>query len=124
MWILLYYPGLYLAIASIFPSFKVDQLHSLTIQVQNSNRKDYRGFFDGTTIYLDSARCSRLSWAELLAHEITHLTNKSFNLAPWVDEMLAQLIEVKPQMFGFPARAQLVARMATLPIFMSNTKPI
>lgn len=52
-------------------------------------------------IVLDCSKKSYQSWKALLAHELVHYMNKGRKFSPWMDEMLAQVIESEAS-YGLP----------------------
>lgn len=115
---------------SFYPDLKQSELLRLQIVVKDFGLdKTYRGFYahknvkNEAVIYLDCSRGSIMSWESLLAHEIAHHLNSKRNLAPWMDEMLAQLVEVNANpLYPFP-RIQVLKDLFVVPGFFPTERP-
>ncbi len=71
------------------------------------------------TISIDCSNDNRKLWPVLLAHELTHHLNRNQKLSVWMDEMLAQLIEVQSAL-TFPApRIQTLVNSPITPSFFT-----
>ncbi len=92
-------------------------------------QKQYRGFYglhegdQKKSLQLDCALGSRLVWSGLLAHEYAHILNEQQNLSSWMDEMLAQLIEINASPFYPYPRTDILKNHAMTPSFFSADKP-
>jgi hypothetical protein len=115
---------------NFYPDFRSSQLRELKISVQNLNTKNgYRGFYKShqgsgkKEILLDCALGSVLSWPSLLAHEITHALNENRRLVSWMDEMLAQIVEVNASPYVSYPKFDTIKRLNVIPSFFPDEKP-
>lgn len=74
------------------------------------------------TISLDCSLISRLSWPALLSHETVHHLNHDRHLAPWVDEMLAQVTEMRASAAYPTLRFETLRRQGVVPSFFARDK--
>lgn len=74
------------------------------------------------TIVLDCQMESRQAWDGILAHELTHHLNAGRNLAPWIDEMLAQRVEAETSGWFASARIRTLESAALVPSFFARGK--
>jgi hypothetical protein len=73
-------------------------------------------------IVLDCDLVSRQSWPSLFSHEMAHHMNRNRNLASWMDELLAQHLEVKSANQFPVARLKTLENSAVVPSFFSSQK--
>jgi hypothetical protein len=92
-----------------FGNIPESELNGLRITVDNFGQaaNQYPSFYLKpqkdlpATISVDCSDRNRPSWPALMAHELTHHLNRRQNLSVWMDEMLAQLMEVQSSL-AFP----------------------
>lgn len=106
------------ALQSYKPSLSSTDFHNLRFLVDYLEESStHRGFYIATQgdqpamISLDCQRASQLSWPSIWAHEMAHHLNFEKNLAPWVDEMIAQILEVRA---GHIYPSERIDRLRTL----------
>jgi hypothetical protein len=73
-------------------------------------------------ISLDCSQSSRLSWPALLSHETVHHLNHDRHLAPWIDEMLAQVVEVRAAAAYPTPRFESLRTRVLVPSFFARDK--
>jgi len=100
----------------------------LIIDFFGTSARIFRGFFISSAqnknnlslISVDCSWKSRLSWSGLMGHELSHYFNQHRNLAPWVDEMIAQTVEVQDG-YAFYERFSELRKKDLLPGFLSQS---
>lgn len=118
------------ALRSLYPKFEFSQLRGLRLLIDSfgTGSASFRSFYlqpqpnMPATISLDCSLTSRLSWPALLSHEIIHHLNHDRHLAPWVDEMLAQVIEMRVAATYLPLRFETLQRQPIVPSFFARDK--
>ncbi len=119
-----------LSLQDLFPKFTFRNLKGLQIFFDSfgSLTSAFRSFYIPAqqnikaTISLDCARESRYLVPSLLGHELVHHINQSRNISPWIDEMLAQIIEVRIN-GEFPLnRYDVLAQAKQVPSFFARDK--
>ncbi len=118
------------AVRSLYPDFKISQLKDLRLLIDSfgSGTNHFRSFYlrpqpdISATISLDCSLISRLSWPALLSHETIHHLNHDRHLAPWVDEMLAQVTEIRAATAYPTARFETLRAQNVVPSFFARDK--
>lgn len=115
---------------NFFPDFSTRDLSGLNIRVENFGEdKLYRAFFtpgsnsQSGTIRLDCSLGSVLSWPSLLAHELAHFHGEDRNLSSWMQELLAQVIEVNASPYYNFERFNTLRDKNRILSFFSEEKP-
>jgi hypothetical protein len=91
------------SLRKIYPDLDGSRFSNLRILVDNfgDSARIFRSYFlssqkgEPATIVLDCQTVSRDLWAADLSHELVHYLNQGRGLSHWMDEMLAQLVEVE-----------------------------
>lgn len=118
------------SLQDLFPKFSGRDLKGMQILFDSfgSLVSAFRSFYIPAqqnlkaTISLDCARESRYLVPSLLGHELVHHLNQGRNISPWIDEMLAQIIEVRIN-GEFPLnRYDVLARAPQAPSFFARDK--
>lgn len=73
-------------------------------------------------IVLDCEFDSRKSWPSIFSHEMAHHMNQNKNLASWMDELLAQYLEIRSANQFPMARLKVLENQAVVPSFFSAQK--
>jgi hypothetical protein len=118
------------SLQDLFPKFAIRDLKGMQILFDSfgSLISAFRSFYIPAqqnlkaTISLDCSRESRYLVPSLLGHELVHHLNQGRNISPWIDEMLAQIIEVRIN-GEFPLnRYDVLARATQVPSFFARDK--
>lgn len=113
-----------------FPNFSMNQFNGLRVLFDTFGSLNtlFRGFYikpSSQTAGMISIDCSPGTLTQLpsvLGHELAHHINAKKNLSPWIDEMVAQIIEIRIRN-TFPAVAYFsLATKADLPSFFAREK--
>jgi hypothetical protein len=112
-----------------FPGFVESDLKGLQVLVDDfgSARNSFRSFYLkpqhgvlNATISVDCDSTSQSFWDAYIAHELTHHLNKDRGLSQWLDEMLAQQVEIQNTMTFPVARTEVLRNSPWVPGFFSD----
>lgn len=115
---------------ALLPSFAVQSLKGLQILFDSFDglTQEFRSFYlphqaqIQPTLVIDCSSATIHNAAGFLGHEFVHHFNAKRNLAPWIDEMIAQLAEIRIHQSYPEHRYFLLSQQATTPSFFAREK--
>jgi len=118
------------ALETLFPRFKVQSLNSVQVLFDSFGKlaEAFASFYIPAqakiqpTISLDCSRATKFSIPALLGHELAHHLNSQRELSPWIDEMLAQMTEVRIRNSFSTERYEDLQNSYQVPSFFARDK--
>jgi hypothetical protein len=118
------------AIASLFPKFDRKEIKTVDFIFDSFGplANIFRSFYipqqkrNSAVIALDCSFDTQVNAPALMGHELVHHINSHRNVAPWVDEMLAQYIEIQVSGLYPSARYQTLTHEVNVPSFFAREK--